>query len=1523
MQQIADWLKRLDLSEYAERFAENGIDISVLPHLTDQDLKEMGVLLGHRRKMLAAISESSSKPPAPAPTPATEIPIVPPPILATEATARPTAPTAEAAGERRYLTVMFCDLVGSTAISAQLDAEEWRDLVGAYLDAASAAVAEMGGHVAKKLGDGLMCLFGYPVAHENDAERAARAALSIQRGLAELNHKNAGTGKPELVARIGLESGPAVLDASGEIYGDVANIAARVEALAEPGAVLVTARVQRQVAGLFVAEERGTHALKGVPAPTALFRLIRASGGGRRSGQRNLTPLVGRDEEIAMLMRRGERARRGEGQLTLIVGEPGLGKSRLIEEFHSRLSDTPHTWVEWSCSQLLQNTPLHPIAEWGRQRFGGADTPAERRLADLENSLAQVKLDPVENASLLAPLLDVPLPKERASTLAPEELRRRQLAALTNWVMAGAKAQPLVLAFEDLHWADPTTLDVLRSIAERGALAPLYIVATTRPEFRPPWGMRSHHGTISLAPLDSAQVREMVAELSARYALARDVVDDVAARTGGVPLFVEEVTRLLLERGEQGGAQAIPPTLQQSLMARLDRLGPAREVAQIGSVIGRGFSYKLLQAVAGMDEAPLEAALEKLSDADIVLVEGVLPESDYRFKHALIQDAAYENLLKSRRQVLHRRIAETLRDRFADKAAAEPEVLAHHFTQAGLTDAAIEWWGKAGDQALRRSAFQEAISHLGKAIEMADKASEGAGRAAAGQTMTGQRLRLQTAYGSALLHGRGMQSPETRRAFSRAQELASGPDDPSERFSIQYALWAGHFVRGELAPLREIAELCLREVEERPDSPEAVVALRINGATEWFAGNFTAARAFLERARAVFDPQRHSDQAFCFAADIGVSIAAYLALVLWVLGEVDQARTFAEEGLARAMQTGHITTVGYAHFHFAVFEMLRRRSSASASHIEAFVNVTRTHEMEMWTAYGKFFAPWARRGADGADAVLAEMRNGIATCREQSIGNYIPFLTTALADAEAQAGEAEQALATVGGVIGDSERSGQRWFDAETHRIRGEILLKRDPANTVPAEEAFLTAIAIAQQQKAKSYELRAALSLAKLYRSTGRPADAHASLAPALEGFSSTAEFPEIEEAQALLEVLEQNEAVRAESARRERRVQLQLAYGAALMSARGYGAEDTVKAFDRARELSAGVGRSVDQLALLYGTWLGAVTTESFEAASKASTAFLAGATQARNRGVIGVAHRAVGATLLYGGLFDEAKHQFDEATSLLASSNESELAQRFNGGPRAAVHSLRAMAAWVTSDFDAAARDAQEAVAEAEGADDAMTKGYVYGWAVILAAIRRDVALTGFNSRHLRNVVADTGLRAWAPAAEQFERWSRSMSGGGPFSASELRAARPVLKEVGHDKIVSPVIGVLAAEAEVRNGRVDEALALTGELITEIRANGLRWQEAELLRIRGEALLLGTSANPDRAAHELEAAIVVSREQGARSFELRAALPLAKLYRSTGRPADAHAVLAPALAGFSPTPDFPETAEAQTLLARTPAI
>ena len=853
----------------------NSIDADILPDLTDGDLAQLGVNLGDRKRLLKAIASLGAIKPAAQPTTPT----------------RPSSPGD--AAERRPITVMFCDLVGSTGLAERLDAEDWRNLVGAYLDEASNAVTGLGGHVLKKLGDGLMALFGYPHAQENDAERAVRAALAIQRALGELNARNAGRGAPQLIARIGLELGQVVADATGEVFGEAPNVAARVQAAAEPGTVLVTATVQPQIAGLFVAEDRGAHDLKGVSAPVTLYRIVRASGGGRRGGARALTPLVGREEELELLSRRWERARSGEGQLALVVGEPGIGKSRLIEEFRARLGETPHTWVEWSSSQLLQNTPLHPLADWGRLRFGGADAPGGRPLADLENTLRLIGLDPAEYAPLVAPLVDVPLPEDRRAKFAPEELRRRQLAAMTAWVLAGARNQPVVLAFEDLHWADPTSLDLLRALAERGAQAPLLVVVTTRPEFRPDWSLRSHHSVISLAPLDRAQVRRMVGEIAASHALSAEVVDGVGERTGGVPLFVEEVTRLLLERDAHGGAQAIPPTLQQSLAARLDRLGEAREVAQIGAVLGRDFSYRLLTDVsssaAGFDEPRLQAALDRLTEADLLFVDGAPPTAAYRFKHALIQDAAYESLLKSRRQALHRRATDAL-----VAADAEPEAIAHHFTEAGLDDLAIEWWGKAGDQALRRSAFQEAIAHLGKAIAMADKAGATAQRLAGGSAAPNSRLtQLHVAHANALFAARGFGAPETTEAFAKARVSASGDKDTPGRLAVDWGLWAGSYVRGELPSMKAHAAAFLSDVEARPDSPEAGRAHAAAGLTCWFAGEYREARDHLERALALFRPGRDDDLAFRFGVDLGVSAMFNLALVSWPLGMRKRCRTSA------------------------------------------------------------------------------------------------------------------------------------------------------------------------------------------------------------------------------------------------------------------------------------------------------------------------------------------------------------------------------------------------------------------------------------------------------------------------------------------------------------------------------------------------------------------------------------------------------------------------------------------------------
>ena len=702
-------------------------------------------------------------------------------------------------------------------------------------------------------------------------------------------------------------------------------------------------------------------------------------------------------------------------------------------------------------------------------------------------------------------------------------MRRRQLAALTNWVMAGAKVQPAVLAFEDLQWADPTTLDVLRALAERGALVPLFVLATARPEFRTPWSMRSHHGTISLAPLDRSQVRDMVAELSARHALPRDVVDDVAARTGGVPLFIEEVTRLLLERGDQGGIQAIPPTLQQSLMARLDRLGPAREVAQIGSVIGRGFSYALLRAVTGMDDAALQVELERLADADILLVQGSPPEADYRFKHALIQDAAYENLLKSRRQALHRRVAETLRGKFTAIAAAEPELLAHHFTQAGMTEAAIDWWGKAGDQALRRSAFQEAIAHLGKAIEMADKDAVSPQRSTqSASTSLDRRLRLQTSYGHAIAMFRGFSSDETKAAFTKAQQMLAGIDDPTERYITYGGLWLAAFSCGDAASAREIAETFWRDAENTSRMTETAFALAVLGGTCFVQGDFENALRHLQNAIQIYDPQRDHEAKFHFFSDPGALATQYLAIAHWPLGEVEEAREVVRDARRRAIESAHAPVLAMQYAVEAIFETLRGDAKAVRKAAELCIDVSRAHGLAVFLSEGIGYLGWARVQLGDREAGIAQLHDCISTHVEQGNRVFIPFLQGLLAEIEGREGGSEAGLNRIDEAIALTTEMGTHWCEAFLLHIRGKILLNFNPASTEAAENAFLAAIAIAQLQKARGFELRAALSLAKLYQSTSRAAEAHAVLAAALEGFSPTPEFLEIEEAKQLLAALE-----------------------------------------------------------------------------------------------------------------------------------------------------------------------------------------------------------------------------------------------------------------------------------------------------------------------------------------------------------------------------------------------------------------
>ena len=910
-----------------------------------------------------------------------------------------------------------------------------------------------------------------------------------------------------------------MIDATGEMFGEVPNIAARAQALAEAGSVAVTGRVQRQVAGLFVAEERGSHALKGVPEPVTLFRLIRASGGGRRAGQRHLTPLVGRDEEIAMLMRRWERARQGDGQLVLIVGEPGLGKSRLIEEFRVRLRDAPHTWVEWTCSQLLQNTPLHPITEWGRQRFGGADVPVERRLADLESTLTQVKLDFADSAPLLAPLLDIPLPPERSLELMPEELRRRQLAAVTNLVIASARTQPIVLAVEDVHWADPSTLDLLRGIAERGTLAPLFVLITARPEFRSPWGVRSHHATISLVPLDRHQVRDMVSGLAARHALSKEVVEGVTERAGGVPLFVEELTRLLLERGEQGTLQAIPPTLQQSLTARLDRLGSAREVAQIGAVIGRDFSYPLVRSVAAIEDAPLQMALERLAEADILLVRGLSPESEYRFKHALIQDAAYENLLKSRRQVLHCRVAEVLLDQFPTTAAAEPELLAHHFTQAGLAEAAIEWWGKAGQRSLERSALVEAVEQITRALDQIATLP-------ATSVRRREQIKLQVGLANALMHVKGYAAPETEAAWEQArlfielaQALGEPPEDPLLLFSMLFGVWGVNRIAFNGDVVRELAAQFLALAEKQRTTVPLMVGHRVMGISLLLTGGILEGRGHLDQALALYDPAEHHPLATLFGADPGVSIWSYRSIALWLLGYSDAALADMNHALKNAREIGQAASIMFALHHASLAHIQFGNYAAASADAVELAALADEKDALLWKSLGISVQGWLFALTGKASDAIQAITTGVTALRSTGATMWMPLSLTYLTRAYAKLGQFDDAWRSIGEAVTMVETTKERWCEAEVHRVAGEIALKSPERDTAKAEAYFKRSLAVARQQQAKSWELRAAMSMARLWRDQGKRDEARGLLAPVYGWFTEGFDTRDLKEAKALLE--------------------------------------------------------------------------------------------------------------------------------------------------------------------------------------------------------------------------------------------------------------------------------------------------------------------------------------------------------------------------------------------------------------------
>jgi class 3 adenylate cyclase/tetratricopeptide (TPR) repeat protein len=1022
------------------------------------------------------------------------------------------------AGERRHLTVLFCDLVGSTEIAAQLDPEEWRETVAGYHRAATEAVTRFGGHVAKYLGDGVMTFFGYPEAHDNDAERAARAGLAILDAIAKLNEPG-GIGSSQsssvkLSARVGIDSGAVVVGAGAgkdaDVFGDAPNIAARVQAAAEPDTVLITAAVHQLISGLFVVEDRGAQALKGIERPIQLYRVIQPSGVRGRleavAAARGLTPFVGREDELRLLASRWEHVLDGEGQVALILGEAGIGKSRLVQRFREQIKGMPHTCVEAAAAPFFQNTPFYPVAAMLRELVAwSGDEPAEEQLAQLESQLTSAGLKPAEAIPLIAPLLNLPLTeKYPPSSLSPEQQRRRLLATLVEWVLGATRVQPLAIAIEDLHWADPSTLELIQLLVEQGARSRLLLVYTARPEFHAQWPLRAHHTQITLNRLSARNVREMIALVAARDALANETVDAVIERTSGVPLFVEELTRSVLEGGARPSGREIPVTLHDSLMARLDRLGSAKEVAQIGAVIGGEFSYELLHAVHPIHEENFQLALRSLADAELLYVRGIAPDANYQFKHALIRDAAYEALLKSRRKELHRLVARTIDQKFPALKEAHPELLARHWTEAGETESAITEWSRAGKAAEARNAFAEALESYQQALALLNVLPESPERDHLELELTQSIVRM-------LEVTSGYSTPKTTDARLRAQALAEKSGDLTQLATWMIARGISANDAGDFAAAGMLADQALDLAVRGGSSAVLAHVYTLQLQTRHWRGDLAGAEKHFAAGLKFFD-----DPGFRQLPLVAVVGFGHAAANAWTLGRADVARERMAQMVAAANGSNPFevafSTVFAAFLHIS----LREYGQAEALAAQAF-ELSEKIQIPQMSAFCRCALGSARAQLGHSTEGVALIIQGMAGLREIGTRVNDALVTTLLAAAQERDGAILDALETVEQALRTNPDELVSRPDAL--RMRGEIRLKL--GDTKLGEADFREAIALARSMGAKVLELRATMSLAGLMAKQGRRDEAHTMLAEIYNWFTEGFDTADLKDAKALLDKL------------------------------------------------------------------------------------------------------------------------------------------------------------------------------------------------------------------------------------------------------------------------------------------------------------------------------------------------------------------------------------------------------------------
>jgi class 3 adenylate cyclase/predicted ATPase len=1069
------------------------------------------------------------------------------PSLALARALQPVPPQVESApstplpdAERRQLTVLFCDLVDSTVLARQLDPEDLRAVVRAYQDTCAKVIARFEGHIAQYLGDGLLVYFGYPLAHEDDAQRAVRAGLGMIDALGQLNTRLEVERRVQLAVRLGVHTGLVVVgDVGGGTrqeqlaLGETPNLAARLQGLAAPNTLVISAASFHLLGGFFACQSLGTPLLKGFAQPLAVYRVLYESMARSRleaAGSTGLTPLVGREQEIGLLRERWAQVKEGVGQVVLLSGEAGIGKSRLVQVLTEQVAAEPQAWLtSCQCSPYHQNTALYPLIDLLERvvlHFDREESP-EQKLRKLEGHLVQYGLPLAEAVPLHASLLSLPLTADYAPLpMSPEQQKQKTLHALLTPLLRIAAQQPVLFVMEDLHWVDPSTLEFLSLLVDQGPTARILALLTFRPDFSPPWTGCAHLTQVTLPRLPQRQAAEMAGRVAHSKTLPAEVMEQVVAKTDGVPLFVEELTKMVLESGllqereeryELTGplpSLAIPTTLHDSLMARLDRLAAVKAMAQLGATLGREFAYALLRAVSPWDEGTLGRGLHQLVEAEFLYQQGLPPEATYRFKHVLIQDAAYQSLLRSTRRQYHQRIAQVLAEQFPDMAETQPELLAHHYTEAGLTEQAVEYWQWAGQHASERSAHAEAVGHFTTALKLLETLPDTPER-------TQQELTLQMALGTSLVASRGLSAPEAEQAYVRARELCQQVGDAPHLFPVLWGLCAAHVQQGKLRIAHELGEQCLTLAQRLQDSALLLEAHTALGYVLYFIGELVPSRVHLEQGIALYDPDQHRSHAFQYGFEPGVLCRFFMAKTLWLLGYPDQALQKSHAALAMAKELAHPQSLAFSLYAANVVHHSRREWHLIKERAEAEVALSTEQGFPLWLPWGIIFGGRVLVEQGQGEEGIAQMCQAVTAFEAIQSRLLRPYCLALLAEAHGKVRQTEAGLAVLAEALSVAHDNGEHYYEAELYRIKGELLLMRPVPDERAAEDCFHQALDVARRQEAKSLELRAAMGLARLWQQQGKRAEAYERLAPidgwCTEGFDTA----DLQEAKVLLEEL------------------------------------------------------------------------------------------------------------------------------------------------------------------------------------------------------------------------------------------------------------------------------------------------------------------------------------------------------------------------------------------------------------------